>query len=100
MSSLFVWFLIGIVLLVSLGFVKMFVLNTYDLKLWPAVHRARREIRKIARQGVPNADVFSRQGATAISPGYLSFGIKVGTDEQRTTCVRTPRFTNSFVMHW
>jgi hypothetical protein len=28
MSSLLVWFLIGIVLLLSLGFVKMFVLNT------------------------------------------------------------------------
>ena|SRR5579863_29993 len=96
MSSLLVWFLIGIVLLLSLGFVKMFVLNTYDLKLWPAIHRARREIRKIARQRVPNADVFSRLGATAVSPGHLTFSIRVETDKQRTVLCVDPDIHKQF----
>jgi len=84
------------VLLLSLGFVKMFVLNTYDLKLWPAIHRARREVRKIARQRVPNADVFSRQGATAISPGHLSFAIRVDTDKQRSILCEDPEIHKQF----
>jgi hypothetical protein len=96
MSSLLVWFLISIVLLLSLGFVKMLVLNTYDLKLWTATHRARREIRKIARQRVPNADVFSRQGATAVSAGHLSFGIRVETDRQRTVLCEDPEIHKLF----
>jgi hypothetical protein len=96
MLGLLAWFLIAFVLLLSFGFVKMFILDTYDWMLWPAIRRARREIGKIARQRVPNAEVFSSQGATAINPGHLSFGIRVRTDRERDSLCEDPEINKLF----
>jgi hypothetical protein len=96
MLSLLGWFLAALVLLLLLGFVKMLVLGTYDWKLWPAIRRARREIGKIARQRVSNAEVFRSQGATAINPGHLSFGIRVRTDLARDSLSADPEIHKLF----
>lgn len=65
-----------------LSFVRTLT-NTYAWWLWPAIRRARREIREVARKRIPGADVFSHQGATAINPAYLAFCVTTTTDKER-----------------
>jgi len=61
MLMLFITFVAAVVLVLLVGFVRMLT-NIYDWRLWPAIRRARREVREVARQRVPDADAFSRQG--------------------------------------
>ncbi len=95
MLTLFVWLVAAVVIVLMLGFAKTLT-NKYDWRLWPAIHRARREIRNIARQRIPNADAFSHQGATAISPGYLSFSIRTATDKERDLLCEDPEIYQQF----
>ena len=62
----------------------------------PAIRRARRGIREVARQRVPNAEVVSFQGATAISPWHLGFCIRTGTDKDRDLLRRDPQIDQQF----
>lgn len=64
--------------------------------MWPAIQRAKREIRKAARRRFANARVFSRQGATRISPGHLAFCILTDTDEQRDRLRQDPKIYEDF----
>ncbi len=57
--------------------------STFDWRLWPAIRRAKREMRQIARKRDPDAQVLSRQGATRIDPRHLWFSIRTKTDHQR-----------------
>lgn len=82
MLKVFAWSVATVLLMLLFGFGRMF-LNVYDWRLWPAIRRARHEIGLIARQRIPHAEVYSSQGATAISPGYLSFCIRTNTDKER-----------------
>ena len=82
MLTLFAWVVGAVLVMLLFGFARMF-LNVYDWRLWPAIRRDRYEIRQIARQRIPHAEVYSSQGATAISPGYLSFCIRTNTDKER-----------------
>jgi hypothetical protein len=93
--NLFLWVVFALALLLVFGFAKMFVAQ-YNVGLWPAIRRARRELKGIARQRVPNAKVYTHQGATAISPGYLFFGIKTVTDEERDRLSQDPRIHEQF----
>jgi hypothetical protein len=70
------------VLALSLGFAKMFT-KIFDWRLWRTIRRAKCEVRQIARQRIPSADAFTRQGATAINPRYISFWITTATDKER-----------------
>jgi hypothetical protein len=89
MLKLLVWFLIASVLLV-VGYVFLIggsamgmVAPSLDWKRWPAIRRARKIIREVARQRCSNAKVFSHQGATKIDPRYLNFLITTDTDGER-----------------
>jgi len=89
MLKLLAWFLVASVLVV-MGYVFLvsgsaigLIARRLDWKRWPAIRRARRGIRDVARQRVPNAEVVSVRGATAMSPGYLSFCIRTDTDKDR-----------------
>jgi|SRR5450432_733463 hypothetical protein len=89
MLKLLVWFLIASVLLV-VGYVFLIggsamgmVAPSLDWKRWPAIRRARKRIREVARQRCSNAKVFSHQGATKIDPRYLNFLITTDTDRER-----------------
>jgi hypothetical protein len=95
MLRLLAWFLIAFVLLVCWVVVK-FILDTYDVKLWPIIRRARREIGKIACERVPHAKVFSSQGPTAVNPGYLGFCIRVRTDKERDFLCEDPEIPKLF----
>jgi hypothetical protein len=88
--------LIAFVLLLVFGFVRMFFFDLYNWKLWPAIRRARRDIRKVARQRIPNAQVYSSQGATAISAGHLSFCIRTDTDKERDLLRQDPDIHRQF----
>jgi hypothetical protein len=96
MVRLLSWFLIAFVLLLVFGFVKMFFVDRFNWRLWPAIRRARRDIRKVARQRIPDAEVYSSQGATAISAGYLSFCIRTDTDKQRDLLRQDPDIHRQF----
>ncbi len=67
-----------------------------DWKRWPAIRRARRGIREIVRQRVPNAEVFSYQGATKINPGHLSFSIRTASDKERELLRQDPEIHTQF----
>jgi hypothetical protein len=95
MLRLLGWFVIAIVLLPLLGVVAL-IRSTLDWRLWPAIRRARREIRNTARQRVPNAEVSIIQGATAISPGHLSFCIRTDTDKERDLLRQDPEIHKQF----
>ena len=69
---------------------------TFNWKLWLPIYRARGLIRVMARQRVPTADVISMQGATSISPRYLSFSIKTTTDRERDLLRNDPEIINDF----
>src|SRR5262249_11774225 len=102
MEKLLMWFAIGSLLLVlgfgllvigaALGLIALHI----DWKRWPAIRRARRGIREIARQQVPNAEVFSYQGATKINPGYLSFWIRTASDKERDSLCQAPNIHSQF----
>ena len=62
----------AVILALLLGW-QVFIRPIHDWTLWPAIQRAKREIRKAARRRVANAEVLSRQGATQINPGHLGF---------------------------
>jgi hypothetical protein len=62
-------------------------------KLWLAVHRARREIERIARLRCPTARVLSRQGTT---PRHLSFRIATKTDKDRDRLRAEPNLHQQF----
>jgi hypothetical protein len=87
--------LVAVVLVILLGVVTL-IRSTFDWKLWPAIRRARREIKKVARRRVPGAEVFSGQGATAINPGHLSFCIWTGTDKDRDLLRQDPEIHKEF----
>jgi hypothetical protein len=89
MMTAFAWFFAA-ALALALGYAIFIVGSTlglsaiyFDWRLWPAIRRARRGIRDVARQRVSNADVSSFQGATALNPGHLGFLIMTRTDEER-----------------
>jgi|SRR5215471_8704882 len=56
--------------------------STGDWQLWLIIRRAKREIKKLARQHCPDANVFSF-GATKIDPRHLAIWVTTKTDEQR-----------------
>lgn len=81
MLRLFVWCAVAITSLSLLALAK--AIAYYDWRLWPAVRRARREIRTIARRRVPHANVFSTMGRATITHGNLWFLIRTDTDKER-----------------
>ncbi len=95
MLRLLGWSAAGIILVLLLGWRVVFT-STYDWRLWPAIQRAKREIRKAAQRRVANADVLSRQGATRISPGHLAFCIKTDTDKERDQLRQDPQIFKEF----
>jgi hypothetical protein len=95
MVKLLLWLVAAVLLVLSLGFVKMLT-NIYNWRLWPAIRRARREVIKVARQRVPNAGAFSRQGATAINPGYVDFLDYDYTDKERDLLCQDPEIYSQF----
>ena len=70
-----------IVILFVLGIVGL-INSSVDWKLRPTIRRAKREVKRLARQRCPKADVFSF-GATKIDPRYLAIWITTKTDEER-----------------
>lgn len=82
MMTLFIWLVAVVVVVLLLAFARSLT-NTYDWRLLPAIRRAKQAMREIVRRRIPSADVFSHQGATAISPGNLSFSIRTATDKER-----------------
>jgi hypothetical protein len=95
MLALLVWPAVAVMVVLLLSFAKMLT-DRYDWRLLPAIRRTKREIREIARQRIPEADVFSHQGATAISPGYLSFSIRTTTDKERDLLCQDPEIYQQF----
>ena len=87
---------VGAIILLSLLIIVACVRSSFDWKLWPAIRRAKRQIREAARRRVANADVLSRQGATRISPGYLSFCITTDTDKERDLLREDPELYKDF----
>jgi len=77
----------------SLG--KMFG-AIYDWRLWPIIRRAKRGISAVIKQRNLNAEVFVSQGATAINPRYLSFGIRTRTDKERDALRQDPEIYKEF----
>ena len=75
--------------------VRSDVSRCIQLEAWPAIRRARRGIREIVRQRIPHAEVYSSQGATAISSGYLGFCIRTKTDKERDLLRWTRRSSGS-----
>ena len=81
MLKLLFGLLAGIALFLFL--VVLIVINsTTGWKLWLIIRRAKREIRRLARQRCPEAGVFSF-GATKIHPRHLAIWIATQTDEHR-----------------
>jgi len=94
-AKLLIWLVAAVLLALLLGFARMLA-NTYDWRLWPALRRARREVTKVARERLPNAGVFSRQGATAINPRYVDFWITTATDKERDLLCQDPEIYRQF----
>ena len=95
MLALFVWVAVAVVIALLMGFAKMLA-GKYDWKLLLVIRRARREIRRVAQQRVPNAGTFSIQGATAINPSYVDFWITTATDKERDLLARDAEIYNQF----
>jgi len=95
MLRLFSWGIVVVLVMLLLGFALMF-LDVYSWRLWPAICRARRGIREIVRQRIPHAEVYSSQGATAISSGYLGFCIRTKTDKERDVLRGDPTILRQF----
>jgi hypothetical protein len=93
--NMFFWLVAAVVLVLLLGFARV-ISTTYAWRLWPAIRRARREIEKAVRQRVPDAEVVSSQGTTAINPGYLHFAIKTKTDRERDLLRQDPNLHKEF----
>jgi len=89
MLRLLAWFLAALIVIVSLAVVSV-IRSTFDWTLWPAIRRAKRNIKAVARRRVATAEVASHQGATRINPGYLSFCIKTQTDRERDILCHDP----------
>ena len=89
MLRLLAWFLAAIILIVLSIFAAV-IRPTFEWRLWPAIWRARLNIKAVARKRVATAEVVSRQGATKISPGHLSFGIRTRTDRERDILCQDP----------
>ena len=93
------WFLawlFAVLMFVLLRGVVTLVRSSYDWKLWPAIQRAKRNIKKSVRRRVPSAEVWCKQGATRIRPGYLSFLIKTNTDQDRDLLRQDPQIITDF----
>jgi len=95
MLRLVAWSLAAIILIMLLIFSTV-IRSTLDWRLWSAICRARRYIKAVARKRVPTAEVVSRQGATKISPGHLSFGIRTQTDRDRDILCQDPDIHKEF----
>lgn len=95
MLALLGWFFAVITLIFFFGIVTL-ARSTYDWKLWPAIRRAKQEIKKTARRRIRNAEVLSKQGATKINPGHLSFCVKTDTDKERDVLSRDPEIYRDF----
>lgn len=95
MFKLFVWIVAAVLICSLFGFARMFA-TVYDWRLWPAIRRARREIRDIARQRIPKAEVFSHVGATAMNPGHVAFCITTATDKERDLLCQDPEVYQQF----
>jgi hypothetical protein len=95
MLRLLAWFLAAIILIVLSIFAAV-IRPTFDWRLWPAIWRARLNIKAVARKRVATAEVVSRQGATKISPGHLSFGIRTRTDRERDILCQDPDIHKEF----
>jgi hypothetical protein len=85
----------AVILALLLGW-QVFIRPIHDWTLWPAIQRAKREIRKAARRRVANSEVLSRQGATRINPGHLGFCIKTNTDQERDLLRQDPQIFKEF----
>jgi hypothetical protein len=102
MQKLLVWFLIGSLLLVLgywllvMGAALGLIAPHIDWRRWPAIRRARRGIREAVRQQVPDAEVFSYQGATKSNPGHLSFSIRTASDRERDLLRQDPDIHTQF----
>ena len=96
MLGLLGWTVVATITVILLFGIVVVSWSPYDWKLWPAIRRAKREIRNAAQQRVANAEVFVRQGATKISPGHLAFLIKTNTDNERDLLRQDSHFFNDF----
>jgi hypothetical protein len=95
MLRLLAWFLAAIMLIVLVIFAAV-IGPTFDWRLWPAIWRAKRNIKAVARKRVATAEVVSHQGATKISPGNLSFCIRTRTDRERDILCQDPDIHKEF----
>ena len=95
MMKLFVWIVAAVVIFSLFGLTKMFV-KIYDWRLWTVIRRARREIREVARQRIPKAEVFTHEGANALNPGHLAFCITTATDKERDLLCEDPEIYQQF----
>lgn len=89
MLMLFFWLVATAAIVLLLGFAKLFNAK-YDWKLFPAIWRARAELREVARKRVPNANIFSVQEATAIDSRLVDFWITTDTDKERDLLAADP----------
>ena len=92
---LFVWLIAAVMIVSLLAFTKS-LNKSYDWRLWPSIRRARREIREVARQRIPKAEVFTHEGATALNPGHLAFCITTATDKERDLLCEDPEIYQQF----
>ncbi len=72
------------------------IFRLLNFRLWLTIRRAKRAIRNVARQRVPNAGTFSVHGATAINPENVGFWITTSTDNERDLLRQAPETYEQF----
>jgi len=64
------------------------------LRLWLTIRRAKQQIKKLARERCPNANVFSKQGSASIEHQPLAIFITTATDEESSRLRDDPSLYN------
>lgn len=74
----------ALLLSVVLIFVAVLLLSVpFDLRLWPAIVRARKEMKMVLDNRGLRPTIIFKQGATRLNPRLLSIFILTTTDEER-----------------